>query len=130
MRAGTVVVLVLLSGQVVGCAATRKDEARSAENLLIASGFKARPADTAEKLAQLEALPPLKMQERSRNGQLRYSYADPYSCKCLYVGGPSQYAEYQSLAVKQQIASEKAEAAKTKEDDYLDWGPWGEELQQ
>lgn len=128
MRAGAV--LLVLSALVAGCAATRKDEARSAENLLAAAGFKPRPADTAEKRAQLEALPALKMQARSANGQLRYSYADPYGCRCLYVGGPSQYAQYQRLAAQQQIATEQAEAAKTKEDDYLDWGPWGEELQQ
>jgi len=123
-------VLLVLSGVVVGCAATRKDEARSAASLLVAAGFTAKPADTPGKVAQLDALPPLAMQEHARNGQLRYSYADPYSCKCLYVGGPSQYAEYQRLAIKQQIAKERVEAAQAKEDDYLDWGPWGEELQQ
>ena len=129
MRAG-IVVLLLPSGMVDGCAATRKDEARSADDLLVAAGFKARPADTPEKLAQLEGLPALELQVHSKNGKLGYSYADPYSCKCLYVGGPSQYAEYQRLAVKQQISTDKLEAAKAKEVDYLNWGPWGEELQQ
>jgi hypothetical protein len=123
VRAG--VVMLVLAGLAGGCAAVRKDEAQSAEDLLVAAGFKAKPADTAAKLAQLKALPALKMQVRSKNGQLGYSYADPYNCKCLYVGGPSQYAEYKRLAVKQQIAMDHVEAAEAEEDASLDWGMWG-----
>lgn len=119
------VALIVVSGLVGGCAAIRKDEAQSQENLLVAAGFKARPADTPEKLAQLKSLPALKMQMRSQDGKVGYSYADPYNCKCLYVGGPSQYAEYRKLAVKQQIANEQMEAAEAEEDASLDWGMWG-----
>src|SRR3954465_15351993 len=100
---GAAAVVLVLSGGTAGCSAIRKDEAQSAENLLVAAGFKAKPADTPAKLAQLKGLPALKMQARSKDGQIGYSYADPYNCKCLYVGGPSQYAEYKRLAVKQQI---------------------------
>jgi len=117
--------MLVLAGLVAGCSAIRKDEAQSAENLLVAAGFKAKPADTPEKLAQLKALPALKMQVRSKNGQLGYSYADPYNCKCLYVGGPQQYAEYKRLAIKQQIAMDHVEAAEAEEDASLDWGMWG-----
>jgi hypothetical protein len=123
MRAGTVV--LVLTGLVAGCSAIRKDEAQSAENLLVAAGFKAKPADTPEKVAQLKSLPALKMQVRSKDGKLGYSYADPYNCKCLYVGGPSQYAEYKRLAIKQQIATDQVEAAEAEENASLDWGMWG-----
>jgi hypothetical protein len=123
VRAG--LTAVALVGLASGCAAIRKDEAQQDENLLVAAGFKAKPADTPAKLAQLKALPPLKMEMRSKDGQTGYSYADPYNCKCLYVGGPSQYQEYRKLAVKQQIAMDQMEAADAEEDASLDWGMWG-----
>ncbi len=119
------VVAVALVAVASGCAAIRKDEAQQDENLLFAAGFKAKPADSPAKLAQLKALPPLKMEVRSRDGQVGYSYADPYNCKCLYVGGPQQYQEYRKLAVKQQIAMDQMEAADAEEDAALDWGMWG-----
>lgn len=122
-RAG--VAAIALVGLASGCAAIRSDEARQDENLLVAAGFKAKPADTPAKLAQLKALPALKMEVRSKDGQTGYSYADPYNCKCLYVGGPQQYQEYRKLAVKQQIAMDQMEAAESEEDAALDWGMWG-----
>lgn len=121
----TTVAALALAGMTFGCAAMRRDEAQQDENLLIAAGFKARPADTPAKLAQLKALPALQMEVRSKDGQVGYSYADPYNCKCLYVGGPSQYQEYRKLAVKQQIAMDQMEAAEAQEDAALDWGMWG-----
>lgn len=120
-----VVVAIALVGVASGCAAIRRDEAQQDENLLVAAGFKAKPADTPAKLAQLKALPALKMEVRSQDGQLGYSYADPYNCKCLYVGGPQQYQEYRKLALKQQIAMDQMEAADAEEDAALDWGMWG-----
>jgi len=126
MRAGAA--MLALSSMVIawaGCSAIRKDEAQSEENLLVAAGFTPKPADTPEKLAQLKSQPALKMQMHSQDGQLGYSYADPYNCKCLYVGGPEQYTKYKKLAVKQQIAMENVEAAEAQEDASLDWGMWG-----
>lgn len=124
-RIGRVMAAVALAGVALGCAAIRKDEAQRTEDLLVASGFKAKPADTPEKLAQLKTLPPLRMEMRSQDGQVGYSYADPYNCKCLYVGGPSQYAEYRKLALKQQLAMDQMEAAEAEEDAALNWGMWG-----
>src|SRR5690554_2537210 len=107
------------------CAAIRRDEAQSTESLLAAAGFKARPADTPEKVAQLKSLPALKMRMRVKDGKTVYTYADPYNCNCLYVGGPSEYAEYQRLALKQQIAEENMAAAEAAEDAAMDWDMWG-----
>lgn len=108
-----------------GCAAIRRDEARSTENLLAAAGFQARPADTPAKVAQLKAMPPLKMVVHEENGTLHYSYADPDACNCLWVGGPEQYEAYKRLAFKQQIAQEQMEAAEAEEDAAMNWGMWG-----
>src|SRR4030095_16771461 len=74
-----------------GCAALQTGDVASAERVLTAAGFQARPADTPEKLAHLESLPPRKVLLQPQNGERRYVYADPTSCKCLYVGGEEQY---------------------------------------
>lgn len=120
-------VLVLVVGTVLasGCAAMRREEARSEENLLAAAGFQMRPADTPERLAQLQTLPPLQMQMRTKDGSIVYTYADPDNCKCLWVGGPKQYQEYRRLALKQELAEDRLEAAEAEEDAALDWGMWG-----
>ena len=89
--------LALLMG---GCAAMRQEEAQKTDDLLAAAGFKVRPADTPEKLAHLKAMQPLKVSMRTKDGRVIYSYADPYSCICVYVGGPEEYAQYQRLALR------------------------------
>ena len=114
--------LALLMG---GCAAIRQDEAQKTDALLAAAGFKVRPADTPEKLAHLKAMQPLKVSMRTKDGRVIYSYADPYSCQCVYVGGPEEYAQYQRLALKQQVADERLEAAEMANDEEMDWGMWG-----
>ncbi|MEW6270721.1 MAG: hypothetical protein AB1689_15670 [Thermodesulfobacteriota bacterium] len=123
-----VTLTVLGAMLLASCAAIRRDEAQSTENLLTAAGFKARPADTPAKVAQLKSLPPLKMEMRQKDGKVVYTYADPDNCSCLYVGGPQQYAEYRRLALQQQIAEDQMAAAESEEAAAMDWdmwGPWG-----
>lgn len=118
--------LVLVAATVLAsCAAMRREEARSEENLLAAAGFQMRPADTPERIAQLQSLPPLQMQMHAKDGSIVYTYADPDNCKCLWVGGPRQYAEYKRLGLKQEMAEDQLEAAESEEDAALDWGMWG-----
>src|SRR5215471_9532452 len=108
-----------------GCAAIQRQEAKSTEDLLVAAGFRMRPADTPEKLAHLKAMPPFKLVTQSQNGQVIYAYADPGNCQCLYVGGPDEYTQYKRLALQQQVAQEKLMAAEMQEDASLNWGLWG-----
>jgi hypothetical protein len=120
--------VALVAGAVLaatGCSAIRRDEARSEENLLAAAGFQMRAADTPERQAQLQAQPALKMQMRAKDDAVVYTYADPYNCKCLWVGGPEQYEKYKKLALKQQVAQDQMEAAEAEEEASLDWGMWG-----
>jgi hypothetical protein len=44
-------------------------------------------------LPRLESLTPRKVLLRSQAGERRYVYADPTSCKCLYVGGEEQFQQ-------------------------------------
>ena len=113
-----VVLALIIALPLAGCAAIQRSEARDKEQLLAAAGFQAKPADTAEKLANLKAMPPRKLVSQAKDGNFVYSYADPDYCQCLYVGGPKEYAAYQRLAVEKEIAEEQQEAA-------MDWGMWG-----
>jgi len=118
--------LVLATAFAVGgCAAMRRHEARDTGDLLVAAGFRSKPADTPEREQRLRELPPLKMVSQSKDGHLVYRYADPYSCDCLYVGDEQAYAEYKRLALKKQVAEERLEAAEAEESAAMDWGLWG-----
>jgi hypothetical protein len=113
------VVAVMLTG----CAAIQRSEARSTEQLLAAAGFVMRPADTAERQQHLAALPPYRLESRTKDGKVVYTYADPGGCHCLYVGGSKEYSEYQRLRVQSQIAADQAWAAQQTQMDWDMWGP-------
>ena len=101
-----IVCLLVVSSLFVGCATIRKDNTKNTENLLIAAGFTQKVATTTEGQAKLNALKPLKMVRATREGEVIYVYPDPYNCKCAYVGGEREYAEYKRLAIQQQIAED------------------------
>jgi len=84
--------LVLL-GESCGTTLLKKDTPRM-ERALIESGFQIVSADTAEKVAKLQALPPYKLVKRTRNGEAVYVYADPTTCQCAYVGNAEQYTTF------------------------------------
>jgi hypothetical protein len=117
MRRAVVGLLGVLS--LAGCAALQTRDVASAERVLTAAGFQARPADTPEKRAYLESLTPRKVLLRSQDGERRYVYADPTSCKCLYVGGEEQYQQLR----RQQMAVDKLLAGDGS-GDTMDWGLW------
>jgi hypothetical protein len=82
------------------------------EQLLAATGFEMKLADTPEKLANLSTLTPRRtLIPQERDDRLFYVYADPDLCKCLYVGTSSQYeralqkgfASDQFIAVGEQL---------------------------
>src|SRR2546430_17286984 len=86
-----------------GCATIRSSEARSTEQLLAAAGFVMRPADTAERQQRLAARPPYRLESHAKDGKAVYTYADPGTCKCLYVGGCQEESEDQRLKLERQI---------------------------
>src|SRR5437667_529623 len=121
----TVLSLALTAAMMLtGCATIRGSDARSTEQLLAAAGFVMRPADTAERQQRLAALPPYRLESRTKDGKVVYTYADPGACQCLYVGGSKEYAEYQRLRVQRQIAEDQAWAAQETQMDWGIWGPW------
>jgi hypothetical protein len=126
-RVGWVAAGVALAAVVgaAGCAAIRKQEGLEMDRQLAAAGFHVRPANTPEKLAQLKTLTPLKVMPKQQNGKAFFVVADPYECKCLYVGNEKAYDAYQKLSLQQEYAEDNLEAAEMNEDAAMDWGMWG-----
>jgi len=83
-----VLVLVALGG----CTAIRRNEAKFDGEQLAAAGFTTRPADPAAPKS-----PPLKVVAENQDGHLVYHYADPYGCRCEYVGDEQAYTRYRLL---------------------------------
>jgi hypothetical protein len=123
-RLGVIVVvgfLVTVLGAVSGCAALRPQDAVGTEQLLAKAGFQKRNADSPEQARSLASMPPFKIVARGVGRDVAYTYADPVSCRCLYVGGPRQFVEYQRLATERAVAEGEPWA----ESDGMDWALWG-----
>jgi hypothetical protein len=118
LAAGTLGLALLAAG----CVSTIE----SKENLLAAAGFRVKPADTADKVAALTALPPHKFAMKNQGGKIVYLYADPTICKCLYYGDESAYQSYQQMAFQQRLANQQQMTAMTLQDaSWNYWGAWG-----
>jgi hypothetical protein len=119
--------LVALGLSVTGCATIRAHQTAETEQILVAAGFQVEPADTPEKLAYLQTLTPGKVVRNVRDGQPQYVYADPETCKCLYVGDEQRYQKYQELSLQKKIADEQMSAARANREASMNWwgGPWG-----
>ncbi len=109
--------LLALGLAVAGCATIRAAQAPSTEEGLVAAGFNVKAADTPEKLAHLQSLPAWKLVRLERDGAPYYVYADPRTCRCLYVGGEPQYQAYQKLRTGKDIAERRLDAS-------MNWGLW------
>ena len=84
------------TGMTFLAAACANSEAEAPANgdMLAAAGFVQRKADTPERIAALKSLPPHQFVMRNSNGSVKYMYADPIACNCIYVGGQLAYNQY------------------------------------
>lgn len=79
------------------------------DDLLVEAGFAVRKTDSPERVAALKALPPHQFVMRNSNGSVKYMYADPIACDCIYVGGQRAYDQYrQKMAAQLQDAQLRA----------------------
>jgi len=92
---------------------------------LSASGFKVIPANTPARQSALATLPPHQFIREIKNGQVRYAYADPTICGCLYVGDQAAFGTYRQNVFNKNIANEQLMAANDYAMASWDWGPWG-----
>ena len=110
---------------VAGCAAMEREEVQQTENLLAAAGFQLKLAETPDKMLQLETMQQQKLIRRLHDGKVMYVYPDAQVCKCLYFGTQAEYDKYRRLALQQQMAQERLNAAEMNENAAMNWGAWG-----
>jgi hypothetical protein len=115
--------LVGLALTLAGCATAESNTAPTDESLLVAAGFHAQPTDTPARQKALAAMPPLKMVRRTKNGNVFYTFADSYNCRCLYVGSEDNYLQYRRLVAEQQTDRANREAAMAVSDEEMGWDP-------
>ena len=108
----------------VAACVSPQQRAEDSENLLTAAGFTARPANTPERVTSLRTLPANKVVQRVRGDRVRYVYADPLVCGCLYVGDQAAYGRYQQEVFQRRLADEQAMTAQMNQMSW-DEGPWG-----
>jgi hypothetical protein len=92
-------VAIALSGLAFAAAACTNigAETSTKQDLLEQAGFVRRNADMPDRVAALKALPPHQFVTRMSNGSIKYMYADPIACHCIYVGGQRAYDQYRQL---------------------------------
>lgn len=101
------------------------------EDLLSASGFQYRPADTPQRIASLQTLPAHRFVRQVRDGRAFWLYADPTVCKCVYAGSDEAFSAYKQAVFQQKLADENLMAARISQDAAIDqlelgpWAPWG-----
>jgi hypothetical protein len=83
------------------CATSNAEAPPTNGDLLAQAGFVRRDADTPDRVAALRTLPPHQFVLRNSNGSVKYMYADPTVCGCIYVGGQRAYQQYRQMMAGQ-----------------------------
>ncbi|MBV9812823.1 MAG: hypothetical protein JO326_08725 [Acetobacteraceae bacterium] len=109
----------------VAACATQSQVVADREDLLAAAGFTIRPANTPDRIASLQRLPPERFVQQVRGGRITFVYADPLVCACLYIGDQGAYDRYKHEVFARNLANEQQMTAQLNEDSAWDFGPWG-----
>jgi hypothetical protein len=118
---------------VTGCSSVgrivRQQAATRTEATLVAAGFHVEAADTADRLREVDAIPPFQVIKQRKGDEEIYVYADPAKCHCEYVGDAQEYAEYKRLRNEElkAVEAQQALAAEETNDNDIDVGsrgPW------
>ncbi len=124
-RSNTTAFMVMLPlFGLVACATPQQVVSQNEDNLA-AAGFTVRPANTPDRQAMLNRLPPDRFVQRAHGDSVTYVYADPLVCGCLYIGGQQAYDRYQLHLQQQKLADQQLAAAQTYSDATWNWGVWG-----
>lgn len=121
--ASAFVTLLCIVG-LAACETTRETVSRHEDNLS-AAGFIMRPANTPERQAMLNRLPPHRFVKRVNGDTVHYVYADPLVCDCLYVGSQKAYSNYQRYLEQKSLTDEQLTTAQMYSDPAWSWGAWG-----
>lgn len=118
------VAAALLVTTLSGCVTTKEAIAHK-ENELLAAGFIDHPANTPERQTMLAKLPANKFVRNTKGDSVKYVYADPVSCNCLYVGTQQAYGSYVKTMQAKNLADEQQMTAMDYSDASWNWGAWG-----
>ena len=92
---------------------TPEQQAEQIEPVLTAAGFRMLPADTPEKQKHLDSLLPLQVEYYvGKTGNLHYYMADPYYCKCMYIGTEQNYQKYEQIKLNEQFQATEGEISR------------------
>lgn len=116
--------LALCAVALSGCE-TIQQHVEHKEDALAAAGFQVKPANTPQREAMLEHLPPHKFVMRTHGDTTYYAYADPLVCNCLYVGTQQAYDALKEHEREQRLANESQMTAELYSDPAWNWGAWG-----
>jgi len=129
VRGGITALALSLAAAGLTACATQQTMTQNTEQMLAASGFLEKPANTPRREQHLAALQPYRVlsQRVTTNGQdtVGYIYADPQFCHCVFVGNAEAYARFQQLAFQQHLANEQIAATDMQQEDMFGWGDWG-----
>jgi hypothetical protein len=110
---------IVLSVALAGCGSLNPPpptpivEAQIIEPMLSAAGFTMLPADTPEREQKLSSLVPLQVQYYvGKTGKLHYWMADPYYCKCMYLGDEQAYQQYEKMKLNEQLVEKEGEISR------------------
>jgi hypothetical protein len=117
------VCVLLGAALVLAACATPQERTAGRENLLSSAGFTERPADTPARVALLRKLPANKLVKRTKGASVRYVYADPAACGCVYVGTQAALDRYRTEVTRRQLADERVFDAAEDQNEVEDW-PW------
>jgi len=111
LAAAMAVMLVL-----AGCAALQPDpnqDAKDQQMMLSAAGFKMMPANSPEKLAEVKALPQLKLDYYANSeGKTHYWMADANYCGCVYIGNDQNFQQYENLKFQKRLTDQQQQIAR------------------
>ncbi|HTW38396.1 MAG TPA: hypothetical protein VMD49_07500 [Steroidobacteraceae bacterium] len=130
MKAPIVLTAAVSAALLIAACATVQSRVASQEDLLAAAGFDVKPANTAEREAELKRLPADKFVTRAKGDHFEYVYADPVVCNCLYVGNQSAFDAYKREVFQRHIADEQQLTAEMYQEPPgfwygWNWAPWG-----
>jgi len=106
-----------------GCATTPIASTQDKANMLVAAGFKTISPKTAEQQQRLQQLQTGQVAQIQKNGRTYYIVADPTQ-NVVYVGGPTEYQNYQQMRAQNQLAQDNYQTAAIYQDTAMDWGRW------
>ena len=75
--------------------------------MLAQAGFRMVPANTPAREQKLSDMTPLRISYMPQNEKRSYWFADPYVCRCLYVGNEGNFEQFKQL--KQANQEEQAQ---------------------